>query len=89
VVALATSIINKTHKIVSVEGLRTGFIELSTCMLQSVVGKSFRFAMASGFAIWQPLSRNPIPHDYQLFCFTAWGSRCCAWKQFADLTNVC
>jgi len=50
--------INKTHKIVSVEGLRTGFIELS--MLQSVVGKSFRFVMARGFVIWQLLSRNPL-----------------------------
>ena len=50
--------INKTHKIVSVEGLRTGFIELS--MLQSVVGKSFRFVMARGFAIWQPLSMHPL-----------------------------
>jgi hypothetical protein len=38
--------INKTHKIVAVEGLRTGFIELS--MLQS---QPFRFAMAREFAI--------------------------------------
>jgi hypothetical protein len=45
-VALATGMISKTHKIVSVEGLRTGFIELS--MLQS---QPFRFVMARGFAI--------------------------------------
>jgi hypothetical protein len=45
--------INKTHKIVSVEGKRTGFTESS--MVQSVVGKSFRFVMASRFAIWQLL----------------------------------
>ena len=50
--------INKTHKNVSVEGLRTGFIELG--MLQSVVGKSVRFVMTRGFAIWQLLSRNPL-----------------------------
>jgi hypothetical protein len=56
-VALATSMINKTHKIVSIEGL-SGFIELG--MLQSVVGKSFRFVMASGFANWQLPSRNPL-----------------------------
>jgi hypothetical protein len=49
--------INKTHQIVSVEGLR-GFIELG--VLQSVVGKSFRFVMLSGFANWQLLSRNPL-----------------------------
>ena len=41
--------INKTHKIVSVEGLRTGFIELS--MLQRGLSQPFRFVMAIGFAI--------------------------------------
>jgi hypothetical protein len=45
--------INKSHKIVSEEGL-SGFIELG--MLQSVVGKSFRYIMAN----WQFLSRNPL-----------------------------
>jgi hypothetical protein len=35
--------INKTHKIVSVEGKRTGFTESS--MVQSVVGKSLRLVM--------------------------------------------
>jgi hypothetical protein len=58
--------INKTHKIVSVEELRTGFIELSTCMLQRVVGKSFRFAMASGFAIrLSSLGLLHIPRDFE------------------------
>jgi hypothetical protein len=38
--------INKAHTIVSVEGL-SGFIELG--MLQSIVGKSFRFVMATSF----------------------------------------
>jgi hypothetical protein len=49
--------INKTHNIVSVEGL-SGFIELG--MLQSAVGKSFRFVMASGFANWQLLYFNSL-----------------------------
>ena len=47
----------KSHKNVSEEGL-SGFIELG--MLQNVVGKSFRYVMASGFANWQLLSRNPL-----------------------------
>jgi hypothetical protein len=53
-----TASMNSIYCFVDLEGLRTGFIELS--MLQSVVGKSFRFVMARGFPIWQLLSRNPL-----------------------------
>jgi hypothetical protein len=64
---LATSMINKTHKIVSIEGL-SGFIELG--MLQSAVGKSFRFVMASGFANWLTGVTAYI-HGHAMVCTSA------------------